>query len=216
MWSYLLAVFLPLFVLCITLSIRIVTTEDEIAYKNYSRILKLSEQEINGLFNGVIDDTNFVAQMDLLIAADNSITTYYQNSQKTPMTPILNGGIEAELFKFFELIIETHPSYSYAYFGHKEGGFVMYPTSDRKPGYNPSERSWYKSAFTDPDQTVIADVYETSDGTSIVVSPVHTVRNSSGDIVGVFGFDITLNSITDSIQNIVLGESGHVILIDDN
>ena len=53
------------------------------------------------------------------------------------MTPLKNGGIEADMFDYFTLIKDTHQDYLYVNFGHKDGGFVMYPTSDRKPGYNP-------------------------------------------------------------------------------
>ena len=213
--SFILAAFIPLLVLSIATSVRIMMIEDEAAYKNYLEVLNISEEKINSYFDSVIENTDLVTSMDLIRSADDSITTYYQNTVKTPMTPIENGGIEADIFKFFQLILDTHPSYSYAYFGHKSGGFVMNPTSDRKPGYNPPERGWYKAALKNPDKAHIEDVYETSDGKSMVVSPVKTVRDLKGNIIGVFGYDITLGSITKTIEDISLGKNGHVILIDN-
>ncbi len=213
--SFILAAFIPLVLLAVATSTRIMLMEDEAAYENYLKVLNISENKINGYFDSVIENTDMIASMDLVKSADDTITTYYQNKEKTPMTPLENGGIEAELFNFFKLTVDSHPSYSYAYFGHRTGGFVMYPTSDRKPGYNPPERGWYKAAINNPDKAVIADVYQTSDGKSIVISPVKTVKDSNGDIIGVFGFDITLSSITKTIEDISIGKTGHVILVDE-
>ncbi len=213
--SFILAAFVPLLVLGAASSIRILMIEDEAAYENYLKVLNISESKINSYFDSIAENTDLITSMDLIKSTDETITTYYQNTEKTPMTPLENGGIEAELFKFFKLTVDSHPSYSYAYVGHKSGGFVMYPTSDRKPGYNPPDRGWYKAALKTPDKTVIADVYQTSDGKSIVISPVKTVRDNEGNIVGVFGFDITLDSITETIKDIAIGKTGHVILVDD-
>ncbi len=171
--NFLLAVFIPLLVLGTAASIRILIIEDDAAYENHLKSFKIFQKvKLTVYFDSIIEDTDMIAAMDLSKSADDTITTYYQNTVKTPMTPIENGGIEAELFKFFKLVIDTHPTYSYAYMGHKSGGFVMYPTSDRKPGYNPPERGWYRAAADNPDKAVIADVYQTSDGKSIVISPV--------------------------------------------
>ncbi len=210
-----LAAVIPLIVLGAAASIRILLIEDDAAYEDYLKILNISESKINTYFDSIVENTDYIAAMDITKSADETITSYYQNTVKTPMTPVENGGIEAELFKFFKLTIDTHPSYSYAYFGHKSGGFVMYPTSDRKPGYFPPKRSWYRTAEENPGKTVIADVYQTSDGQSIVISPVRTVSDNNGEVIGVFGFDITLCSITKTIENIKIGKAGYVILVDD-
>ena len=213
--SFIFAAFIPLLLLGAAASARIMLIEDEAAYENYLKVLNISESKINNYFDSIVENTDFISSLDLVKSADETITTYYQNTKKTPMTPLENGGIEAELYNFFKLTVDSHPSYSYAYIGHKEGGFVMYPTSDRKPGYNPPERGWYKAAAKNPGKTVIADVYQTSDGKSIVISPVKTVTDNDGNIIGVFGFDITLDSITASIEDITIGKKGHVILVDD-
>jgi methyl-accepting chemotaxis protein len=214
--SFILAAFIPLLFLSVATSARIMMVEDDAAFKTYSEVLNISEDKINSYFDSVLENTDLIASMDLIKSADDSITTYYQNTLKTPMTPDKNGGIEADIFNFFKLNLKTHSSYSYAYFGHKSGGFVMYPTSDRKPGYNPPERGWYKAALANPGKAYVADVYETSDGKSIVISPVKTVSDDNGNIIGVFGYDITLGSISKTIENISIGESGHVIMVDDS
>ena len=156
--SFILAAFIPLLLLGLAASARIMLIEDEAAYGENLKLMSISESKINSYFDSVLENTDLISSMDLIKSADDTITTYYQNEVKTPMTPLENGGIEAELFKFFKLAVDSHPSYSYAYLGHKTGGFVMYPTSDRKPGYNPPERGWYKAAINHPDKAYIADV----------------------------------------------------------
>ncbi len=92
----------------------------------------------------------------------------------------------------------------------------MYPPSDRKPGYNPPERGWYKAAMEDTSKVVIADVYMASDGESVVISPVKAVKDRSGKVIGVAAFDMTLDTITNTLKNIKFGETGYVILLDDS
>ncbi len=212
---FLITAFIPLLVLNITTSVRILKTEGQLAYEDFQKILNVAEGKINGFFESAMENTAFLASTDIVKSTDDTVTTYYQNTEKTPMTPLENGGIEADIFSFFKLVIDSHPSYAYAYVGHKNGGFVMYPTSDRKPGYNPAERGWYKTALQDPDRVQIADVYQTSDGKSIVISPVKAVKDSDNNIIGVLGYDITLDSITKSIEEISLGKTGYVILVDN-
>ena len=213
--SFLLTAFIPL-IFIIFVSTRSAYNEAyTLSVENINSSIHLAEDKINTYFEAARENTQMIAENSLLKNTDNSITVYKNNTVKTPMTPEENGGMEAELFKYFKNIVDSHPDYDSAYIGLSSGGFVMYPPSDRKPGYNPPERGWYKAAMTDTSKVVIADVYMASDGKSVVISPVKAVSDINGKVIGVAAFDMTLDTITSTLKNIRFGETGYVILIDD-
>ncbi len=214
--SFLITTFVPLLLISIYFSTKSVEATYRATEQSMQSTLKIAEDKINTFFLTAKENTHMLAVNLLVMAADDSITTYKDNTELTPMTPLENGGLEAEIFKYFKQVIDTHPAYAYASLGLANGGFVMYPVSDRKPGYNPPERGWYKTALENTDQVLIADVFRTSDGKSVVISSVKAVKNSSGDVTGVASFDITLDSITNTVKSITIGQSGYVIVVDSN
>lgn len=185
------------------------------ARENMLTTLSISLEKINTFFDAAKENTAMLAENTFVLKGRGKVKTYYQNKVKTAMTPESNKIEEALIFRDFKTIIETHPFYGYASAGYSDGGFVMYPTSDRKPGYNPPERGWYKTALLDIEKVHIADVFLTSDGKSIVVSTVKAIISVQKKVIGVAAFDISLESITRSANNIKLGKSGYLVLIDN-
>ncbi len=214
--SFLLTAFIPLLFIIFVSTKNSYNEAYKLSVDNINSSILLAEDKINTYFEAARENTLMIAENMLLRNAGNDITVYKNNTVKTPMTPDENGGTEAELFSYFKNVVDSHPDYDSAYIGLSYGGFVMYPPSDRKPGYNPPERGWYKAAMKNTEKVIIADVYMASDGKSVVISPVKAVKDSSNNVIGVAAFDMTLDTITDTLENIKFGETGYVILIDDN
>ncbi len=214
--SFLITTIAPLLLISIFFSVKSVDTAYRTTSQTMESVLKIAEDKINTFFRAAKENTNMLSENSLVKSADDSITTYKDNKEKTPMTPLENGGLEADIFKYFKEVIDTHPDYAYASLGLDYGGFVMYPVSDRKPGYNPPERGWYKTALEDTEKALVADVFRTSDGKSVVISSVRAVKDFNNRVIGVASFDITLDSITDTVKSIKIGKSGYVIVVDDN
>ncbi|MDX9800896.1 MAG: methyl-accepting chemotaxis protein, partial [Spirochaetia bacterium] len=212
--SFLITTIAPLLLISIFFSVKSIDTAYKTTNQTMESVLKIAEDKINTFFRAAKENTHMLSENRLVKSADDSVTTYRYNKETTPMTPLENGGIEAEIFKYFKEVIDTHPEYAYASLGLENGGFIMYPVSDRKPGYNPPERGWYKTAFEDTEKSLVADVFRTSDGKSVVISSVRAVKDFNNRITGVVAYDITLDSITDTVKNIKIGKSGYVIVVD--
>jgi methyl-accepting chemotaxis protein len=132
-----------------------------------------------------------------------------------PMQPIEAGGYEAELYSIFEQTAKAHSEISVVSLGTSDGGFLQYPAIPRKPGYDSRTRDWYKDTVKQPDKVLLTDPFQTSKGVP-TIGIFSTVRSQANEIKGVFGFNIDLPIITDMIDNIKIGETGYVILIDSH
>jgi methyl-accepting chemotaxis protein len=160
-------------------------------------------------------NAEMVSKNPLLSENDNSITNYGHTTRITAMTPLAKGGSEAEIFEFFRLVHEAHPAYASAFFGTEYGGYLQFPASDRKPGYNPTERGWYKLGLTDPDKVVLSDAYKASNG-EISICLLKAVRGTGYEVLGVAGIDIKLDGLAEMVSSMKLGRSGYLILADGN
>ncbi len=208
------SILLPILIICIVLGFKI-STQSQANFINSSRSeLRQIDNGMTIMFEDLMNNIEMMASDPLIKRADETITTYKTNTTVTPMTPIQNGGIEAELYRYFERAVKSHPNYSVLGVGTRYGGYVQYPPKDRKPGYDPVARSWYKAALPSPGKVVMMGAYQSSSGSSIGV--VRTIEDAGGGILGVISLDITLNQMTDIISDVRLGKTGYVMLVQDD
>ncbi|MBI9107613.1 MAG: HAMP domain-containing protein [Spirochaetales bacterium] len=210
------AIITPILILSVIMTIKINDRSKADHISNAMNGLIQVENSIDLFFNNALQDTEMLSQSFLVRAADDSITTYKNTTVKTPMTPVENGGMEKDIFEYFRVIGDTHPAYDYVTLGLENGGFVMFPVSDRKPGYNPPERGWYKKAMENPGKPQVTDAFPTSDGKNVVVSTVITVSDFAENIIGVASYDISLKGLTGLVKDVRVGETGYMILVEDS
>jgi methyl-accepting chemotaxis protein len=122
----------------------------------------------------ILENTRMLSQSSLIQQADSRITSYVDKedpSGKVKMTPLENDPYEAEVYNTFKNFKDTHPEIASAEIGvQSNGGYVQYPVSARKNGYDARTRDWYKLALESPDKPVLTDVYISSDGTKSIIS----------------------------------------------
>jgi methyl-accepting chemotaxis protein len=202
-------------VICTLTGIRLSLNSLETFMQNSTQQLTQIDEAMNIFINEAKMNAEMVSKNPLLSENDNSITTYGHTTRTTAMTPLAKGGREAEIFEFFRLVHEAHPAYASAFFGTTYGGYLQYPASDRKPGYNPTERGWYKLGLTDPDKVALSDAYKASNG-EISICLLKAVRGTGYEVLGVAGIDIKLDGLASMVSRIKLGRSGYLILADGN
>lgn len=164
------------------------------------------------------ENTLMMAKNSLLRQADSRITSYVNlkdPSGNVPMTPLKNSAYEAEVYKIFQHFVETHPEVDTVSLGVEvNGGFVQYPASPRKNGYDARVRDWYKLALANPDKPVLSDVYRSSNGAQNIIS-ISAVKNQGGKFAGAVTMNINLEKLTKLIDNIKLGKNGYVVIADN-
>ncbi|MET1257263.1 methyl-accepting chemotaxis protein [Aliikangiella maris] len=100
--------------------------------------------------------------------------------------------------------------------GGESGGYIQAPEESNPVGnYDPRKRPWYQLAKASPQKAIMTSTYKGSLGDPMV-SIAHSITNTSGNFIGVQSVDVALSRLTEIISSIRLGETGYLILIDEN
>ena len=222
--SFLPLILLPLVIVGIVVFFQIQSQ----AMKNYAssskRELRQFDHSLMKFFNTAEEDIRFLANTDEFKGVDSSITSFTNIKKKTKMIPSNGSKNEKAIYKQFIGFINSKSDYDYAALGTDDGGFIYYPTVDRKPkyddkgrwieGYVPSHRGWYKASKRGDGKFVIPETYVASNSNEILLSPGIYFKKSYGKPGYVLSFDINLSSFTKKVGEIVVGEGGHVIMVE--
>lgn len=75
-----------------------------------------------------------------------------------------------------------------------------------------TSRSWYSQVLTEK-RTIVTEPYENSSTGEMVASIVSPVFNASGEMTGVAALDLSLNAVTDMMEEQKLGNTGFLMLM---
>ncbi|MDV9030747.1 methyl-accepting chemotaxis protein [Pseudomonas sp. RAC1] len=109
------------------------------------------------------------------------------------------------------------PSYTsnfqFTYFGQNNGAFTQRPDAQMPDGYDPRKRPWYSAAVS-ANQTLLTPPYQASVGGLVVTIAIPVKARGSGELLGVVGGDLSLDSLVDIINAVDFGGIGHAFLVD--
>ncbi|MCL2480003.1 MAG: cache domain-containing protein, partial [Treponema sp.] len=96
-------------------------------------------------------------------------------------------------------------------------GDEWYPETDPDWDYewDPPNRLWHKAAMANPDKIMLVDPYIDAQTQQLVVTFSSTVRNDKGIITGVIALDVTLDKLSEFVNNEKITDDGLTVLIDD-
>jgi len=174
------------------------------------------DNAINLYFEQLKSNTRFLVENEYIKQVEDNITKYLNNQNDSlMMSPSQNGGVEEDIYYLFDDFAKTHPEVSYIYIGTKYGGMIQHPEGVVGSNYDPRERPFYEVALANEGQVVLTEPYYWEADDTINIGAVSTFNNSDGEFIGVLGIDIGLNSLTNLIKDITIGEEGFIILVDD-
>jgi len=111
------------------------------------------------------------------------------------------------------------PSYTrnflFTYLGQANGVFTQRPDTQMPAGYDPRQRPWYSSAAS-AGQTVLTAPYQGAVGGLMVTIAVPVKSQRSGELIGVVGGDLTLDTLVEIINSVDFGGIGHAFLADSS
>ncbi|MDO7904397.1 methyl-accepting chemotaxis protein [Pseudomonas sp. K13] len=109
------------------------------------------------------------------------------------------------------------PSYTsnfqFTYFGQNNGAFTQRPDAQMPDGYDPRKRPWYSAAVS-ANQTLLTPPYQASVGGLVVTIAIPVKARGNGELLGVVGGDLSLDSLVDIINAVDFGGIGHAFLVD--
>ena len=101
-------------------------------------------------------------------------------------------------------------NFQFIYMGQASGVFTQRPDEKMPDGYDPRQRPWYKQAVI-ADKTMITPPYKASVG-GLVVTIAAPVKNQ-GELLGVVGGDLSLDSLVKIINAVDFGGLGYAFLV---
>ncbi|MEN5143220.1 methyl-accepting chemotaxis protein McpA [Pseudomonas juntendi] len=111
------------------------------------------------------------------------------------------------------------PSYTrnflFTYLGQANGVFTQRPDTQMPAGYDPRQRPWYGAA-ANAGQTVLTAPYQGAVGGLMVTIATPVKSKSNGELIGVVGGDVTLDTLVEIINSVDFGGMGHAFLADAN
>ncbi len=134
----------------------------------------------------------------------------------TETTSIPQKGLPDPTKKALRVLEKTKnssPFFLEAFLGSEKGGYL--DTELEMPGgYDPRKRDWYQMAFASGEASV-TPAYLSTTGDA-VVSIVKPIFFEDGRRLGVAALDVSLKALSDLIKNMKIGETGYVILVQDD
>ncbi|QXH48607.1 methyl-accepting chemotaxis protein [Pseudomonas xanthosomatis] len=111
------------------------------------------------------------------------------------------------------------PSYTsnfqFTYFGQNTGLFTQRPDAKMPDGYDPRQRPWYTQAVT-ANQTLLTPPYQASVGGLVVTIAIPVKARNNGELLGVVGGDLSLDTLSKILAAVDFGGIGHAFLVDGN
>ncbi len=188
------------------------------ALEGFSKAAKQQMSQIDEVFNLFFEDikenTKMLASYEGLDGIGSEIPSYINATGEVKTSINQSNERHRALGNHLKSIENSHPAYEALFVGTENGGFAAYPDVGLFPGYNPTVRGWYTDAKKDRQNTVVTKAYRSSDGGAVI--SVAKVFPSSGRIEGVIGIDISLSFLTDMIKKSKVGDSGYMMLVQDD
>ncbi|ENO15885.2 HAMP domain-containing protein [Marinobacter nanhaiticus D15-8W] len=128
-----------------------------------------------------------------------------QVAQVIPQNP------DIEPYKFLDLVNQGL-AFSIVYYGTEEGEMLRSDPTITVEGYDPRVRSWYKGAMANQGSFLTTPFTSKSTGDYVVTLAEPVRRN--GDIIGVVGGNLTLDTLTQNVNELDVPGDGYAVLID--
>ncbi|MEF9901006.1 MAG: methyl-accepting chemotaxis protein [Pseudomonas sp.] len=163
-------------------------------------------------FEGISQNVDYLAAQPLISASGNDVKKH----MSADAAQIVQSEQDQKLFNMFASLAASHPAYAYVSYGLSDGGYAFWPGDPKMANYDPRQRPWYQAAMANPGKTLRTDAYYWASDDAVLVSTVRAVANQLGNPGGVVNIDVSLKQLTEIIKQIKLGESGYLMLLEDN
>ncbi|HEK1687574.1 TPA: methyl-accepting chemotaxis protein [Pseudomonas putida] len=177
-----------------------------------SREIRQVGNAMNIFFQGIAQNVEYLASQPLVTASADNLKKYIAaDAAQIPL-----GEQDKALYDQFTRLAQSHPDYAYVSYGMKDGGYAFWPGDPKMASYDPRTRPWFQAAMANPGKTLRTAPYYWAGDDAVLVSTVRTVANQLGSPGGVVNIDVSLKGLTEIVKQIKLGDSGYLILMENN
>jgi methyl-accepting chemotaxis protein len=194
-------------------------TTSQQSHENFVRSTAKELQHISGTIQTFLDESRLnstiITSDPLLQRIGPSLTSYLDTTSDNTTQTRPDDLLGQDIVSLLRRIQDSHPNYVDVFLGTRYGGFLIANSISLPAGYDPRIRPWYKQALQNPGQPGVTEAYASTTGEA-VISVVRSFKGPDGQPLGVAGMDISLKGLTDMIKEIRIGETGFMVLVEDN
>ncbi|WP_034641366.1 methyl-accepting chemotaxis protein [Desulfovibrio inopinatus] len=183
-----------------------ISTDHEISLANNAITLFIEES---------IMSVNMLANHPFSQNIDAIQTSFVNTKDALPSKLVENDDAGQQMLHLFTAMRQSHPHFVSVYCGSRKGTFVTARQEGTIPaGYDPRKRPWYTDALASPHSASLSRAYmsTTREAVMSIMRPV--MRN--GETIGVIAVDMSLKNLTDLTESITLGQTGYVVVVQDD
>ncbi|WP_421899231.1 methyl-accepting chemotaxis protein [Maridesulfovibrio sp.] len=211
-----LAIVLPMIisvaVVMFTVSMQFDSTAEDSYRKTASQELKLINNYIAEILKKAENVSRFVAGLDETKSAMGRWTKYFELDGSSKPAQYATDETEIMVNRLANNLMKANPAFAYVYLGFEDGGYTQDGTDTLKNDYDPRKRPWYKQGKNSPNESTLLSAYMTTEGFPNI-GMVTKIKDKSGSFIGVSAVDISLGDLTKIINNLKIGETGFVVLV---
>ncbi len=177
--------------------------------------VRLIDHEINLFFDDAKNMISLLANNPTVRNADQSFNRYYNKTEISDVTRIAKSEEEKEVYDIFRSVDKSYKDFVCVFMGTRDGGYTSTCDTALKGGYDPRKRPWYKSATSNFGKPTISKAYQSTVGAAVIALS-HSVQAPDKTHIGNVSIELTLKDLTDFIADLKIGESGFIILVQDD
>lgn len=187
--------------------------------------IEVEGQKISDNFTNILVDSSLQSSEHQINVLNDVMANYFRISEIAVKNMVNDAGLKAA-GKDTSPALEANVRQSLANIRQQSDEFVMFlyvgyadkrtftATGWETPDYDPTSRPWYNDAVANADELIWTAPYIDFATGKLIISAAHTVRDDAGDIVGVMGADVSLETLQNMLNAYQVGETGYVIAAD--
>ncbi|MGF0242065.1 methyl-accepting chemotaxis protein [Rhodococcus sp. IEGM1300] len=211
-WAFAIIACLPVVLVATLVVLNLRSDAKENFVDGSGREIRQVSNAMQLFFDGISQNVDYLAAQPLVKNADASVKSRVSaNAADLP-----DSDVDKQLFALFASLAASHPAYSYVSYGLSSGGYAFWPGDPKMSNYDPRTRPWYKTAMANPGKTLRTEAYYWAGDDAVLVSTVRAVANQLGAQGGVVNIDVSLKQLTEIVKQIKLGETGYLMLVENN
>lgn len=177
---------------------------------NMERETSLVEKNVDAFFDVARNALNLMSMNDTVLAVDETVFTRTEAAEykERPHSPV-----QKAMTSFFKNVGNTWPHFFEVFMGTKWNGMATNLDVIRAAGYDARGRGWYKAAEAASGRIATLDAYKATHGNATVVCLSKAVL-IGGEIKGVLGVSMTLDTLTNMIGTFKIGDTGYMMMVE--
>lgn len=185
-----------------------------LGYSNYNQANDILANELNRTSMQIIhriEDT-----IDLFMDSMEEVVEASSNNQSIQNIYDDTENAKDSMLASFKNIADAFDSIQHIYLGTPDKAIYIYPHAEFAPDFDPTTRPWYTQAIQE-DSVIWTDPYIDAITGDLVISSAKAIyAETTGDLIGVVSFDISLGVLSDLVKNVNLGQSGFAAVTDQH